>query len=1006
MQVFFGLRGSGRWLLLFAGLCRAFAQPLLSPAQVYSLGVTGSEPKFFSLTLQAGTAAHLRLEQLEGDAAVRVSRAGESSRDVDAFDFGVESLTIIADQSGNYRLAIAAVPKNSAARIRLTFVKVAPAEVTDFALMRAEDSSTRAKGALDISMANAAALQLAEDALNQWSPLGNVFAIARTHLQKGSMHLRAGAGEEARADFREARRLCADIANLRCEAEAANNLGLAAITSGEEEAYESLQFASEAWKQLGMLSGESSTRLNLGLLHWQAGEWQDAIDDYERASQLALQLHRPLSLGRILNNEGLVYLSMAVFDQAATYFQRALAIAPNQRGSQRDVGRFWLNLGRARMLAGKFNAALVDLQRAQMSLEAVDDKAGLADVFNNIGQTHLSLKHLQDARRFLGLSLTLYEHSGDRRGQSSALHHLGLVAWEENEPDQARSLLHQALDIRLARRLSDQAADTLYRLAILEQRFGQTDEAIRVIERAIKISESLRTQISGDQLRRAYFANKQLYYEFLIETLMSRHTDADVRLAFAVSERSRGLSFLDSLVEDQAKPAGLDSDFLKRQRSVRRQLVLRSGQLAGIDQKGSDQAGETTLRAQVDELAAEDARMESLIRGNRAVQPFSEQPLLGVEEVQKLLGPKDLVAEYFLGEIRSYLWMISDHSIQAKTLIPRSSMESSAWRVIDRFEDVRARKIDPHKSAEFAVGLRQLARAAGLPFEPPGGFERVVIVPDGTLNRVPFAALPATDSPPGGALGVQYELVQVPSASSFKILRERRAKVDLHSSSVAVFADPVFEDSPSRRLPPGEPELPSSLKLRLPRLPYSQMEVEAIEKVVPPSRLMVKRRLQATRSAFLDASTWRASVVLASTHAFSSAQTALSGIVFSTVGGDGQPIDGLVRLFDIYALRIPSSLVVLSACDTASGPQERGEGPLSFARSFLNAGAGGLLAPIAPVDAEASAALVGDFLQRVLSVSGTTPSRALKEVRLKLAKSSRWKDPYYWSSFVLSSSWE
>jgi CHAT domain-containing protein len=105
-------------------------------------------------------------------------------------------------------------------------------------------------------------------------------------------------------------------------------------------------------------------------------------------------------------------------------------------------------------------------------------------------------------------------------------------------------------------------------------------------------------------------------------------------------------------------------------------------------------------------------------------------------------------------------------------------------------------------------------------------------------------------------------------------------------------------------------------------------------------------------------------------------------------------------------LNIPASLIVLSACETAKGRQERGEGVLSFSRSFLNAGASGLLAPVSRVDAEASAVLTGAFLQHVLGTPGEPPSKAMKEARAKLARSTRWRDPYYWSAFVLTSSWE
>jgi len=71
---------------------------------------------------------------------------------------------------------------------------------------------------------------------NSW--LAGPDVTFQTSHFRGDKNLRAGAWEQARLEFREARRLCREVANLRCEAEAANNLGLAAITTGDEEAYE------------------------------------------------------------------------------------------------------------------------------------------------------------------------------------------------------------------------------------------------------------------------------------------------------------------------------------------------------------------------------------------------------------------------------------------------------------------------------------------------------------------------------------------------------------------------------------------------------------------------------------------------------------------------------------------------------------------------------------------------------------------------------------------------
>ena len=72
---------------------------------------------------------------------------------------------------------------------------------------------------------------------------------------------------------------------------------------------------------------------------------------------------------------------------------------------------------------------------------------------------------------------------------------------------------------------------------------------------------------------------------------------------------------------------------------------------------------------------------------------------------------------------------------------------------------------------------------------------------------------------------------------------------------------------------------------------------------------------------------------------------------FSTAmfDGQGRPQDGFLRLHDIYGLRLPAELVVLSACSTALGKHVSGEGLVGIVRGFMFAGRGRSPAAVRPV---------------------------------------------------------
>jgi CHAT domain-containing protein len=126
----------------------------------------------------------------------------------------------------------------------------------------------------------------------------------------------------------------------------------------------------------------------------------------------------------------------------------------------------------------------------------------------------------------------------------------------------------------------------------------------------------------------------------------------------------------------------------------------------------------------------------------------------------------------------------------------------------------------------------------------------------------------------------------------------------------------------------------------------------------------------------------------------------LSGVVLSLVDQAGNPQDGFLRLHDIYNMKLPADLVVLSACNTGLGKDVRGEGLIGLTRGFMYAGASGVMSSLWKVDDEATAELMKIFYSAMLN-DGLAPAAALRQAQLTLRKQKRWHSPYYWASFVL-----
>jgi CHAT domain-containing protein len=408
---------------------------------------------------------------------------------------------------------------------------------------------------------------------------------------------------------------------------------------------------------------------------------------------------------------------------------------------------------------------------------------------------------------------------------------------------------------------------------------------------------------------------------------------------------------------------------------------------------------------------AEDTEIDSLMRSIDApTTATATHQLITIAELRdRVLAPGDAVFEYALGEKRSFLWVVTRAAVRLSVLPGRPQIERTTSTLLALLSDIHGRQADPRKQARFQALAGELARMLGFEAWRPGEATRIIIVPDGLLHRLPFSILPIREQTKtrSTALGLVAEVTQLASASVYRVLAERQdimaRQVD---ATVAAFGDPVYTTADSRLLGgprrPAAPERRMIIKSEFARLPFSQDELNAVERLVPQARRHIMRGIDATRTAFIQTRLEGYSLLLVSTHAFADDhQPELSSLAFSLLDRRRHPVDGFLRLYDVYESRISPAFVILSACETAAGRAVRGEGLIGLSRGFLYAGASGLLSSLFRVDDEASSAFISDVLEQMLGRERRSPSAAVFHARRLLASSTRWNDPFYWGAFVV-----
>ncbi len=96
-------------------------------------------------------------------------------------------------------------------------------------------------------------------------------------------------------------------------------------------------------------------------------------------------------------------------------------------------------------------------------------------------------------------------------------------------------------------------------------------------------------------------------------------------------------------------------------------------------------------------------------------------------------------------------------------------------------------------------------------------------------------------------------------------------------------------------------------------------------------------------------------------------------------------------------------LVVLSACDTGRGKEERGQGVLGLRSAFMSAGVKSLVLSLWPVDDDATRFLMTEFYKQIL-INKKPRAKALKLAQQAVRDNKDnpdWKHPFFWAAWVL-----
>jgi tetratricopeptide (TPR) repeat protein len=780
-----------------------------------------------------------------------------------------------------------------------------------------------------------------------------------------------------------------------------------------------------------------------------------AVDDVERLSSATRE---PYVLGRIARVRGTVAKHRGASLQAIDYYKQGLAWG-ERSGNQATIADAYRDLASIHQDLGDWSRALDYTARAFESQPGSSEAAQMND-FLQRGIALFELADRDRAERSFLDALALARRLGDRRSESFALGELGSLYWEidgnrERALDHlepaialARSIHVPTLEIawlnnlgRVLRDTDDPEALSLFErardlelqtgrgrnLPMVFKNIGETlarqgrwaeaeeylararDEADRQnqprfqwgtrmelgrlhasrdparAERefaaSIDILEAHHSNVLLESFRAGAMSHSLTInnpYELYIDFLLDR---GETARAFIVAERGRARAFLDTLSFAREEiGAAVPAEYVDAENALLREINMHQATLRTSDLAEADRTkASMLLRAAEERLTTLRVRLAS---DRPAVAHVRFPRLWSAEELQRdVIGPSETLLLFYLGRRGSAAWIVQRDRLEAVRLPPRATIELAVRRYLD---NVNTPGVPDRAAARTMADLL----VGGLEGRVPDG-SRLVVVPHGILQYVPFEALIDGHD---RYLIERYTVSYAPSASSLAYLR-RPPGTRQRGRQVVAIGNPVTGGGAAATDRSNDIGWIADLQ----PLPHSRDELQRIGSIFGRSSRILEQD-RATEAALAEA-VEGAGVLHFATHGLiDEHHPDRSGLALSA---SPPGFDGLLQMREIYRLRIPATLVTLSACRTALGRNLTGEGLVGLSRAFFYAGADAVVASLWNVNDAASAQWMGTFYERVRD--GTPIDEAMREVKLRFLRSDTVLNrPFYWAGFVVT----
>jgi tetratricopeptide (TPR) repeat protein len=873
------------------------------------------------------------------------------------------------------------------------------------------------------------ALEYQQKALTIYREIIDKHGIGNNFANIGNVYNDLGQYQKALESQDKALVIYREIGDKRGEGAVFTNIGNVYRNLGQyHKLLEYYEQALAIYRQIGDKHRKGVVLSNIGVMYSILNQHQIALTYFEQALAIHTQIGNKRSMGNNLTNIGIVYDEFGVMHDELGLYQKALE---------------------------HFEQALA------IYIE-IEDKRGKSELITNIGNTYLNLKRYQNSLEHYEQALAIDREIGNKHAQGVDLTNIGVIYNYLGQYQKAYTAFQESTAI-LETLGAGEPWIALRGLSSVQVHLNQPEAAITHYKQALDNIETLRTGLEKEH-KLSVMRDKLYVYDEFIDYLQSLHkeqpTKGHDRRALETFERKQGRIFLEEMGQSGARLfAGLPQEISQGELSLENQLANTRKDL--VEERSKPVAGLEGEIIQNPELIKNlEQREQELQTEIEALQDKIKtqypdyyalkypEPVSLVTLQNDVLQPDELMLVYGVMENSTSLWMIGKETFQLFNLPVTEDMLTDNVKYIRRGLEKQL-KTQPKIPTE-KHGLKRIFKnplnqktLSDLTYEiykllVPESVHPLLnktstlyIVPTSSLYALPFEIL--VTKPVEQPTDIPHYLIEeapiayLSSASLLKTLRDaKKTRQQTAPYPLLAFANPVYDNSPRK----GNESDISIAAMRsnayytlrgghFDSLPETEDEAKEIAKLLNapkdsnPLQLgdaaSCNTIIQLKKQDKLD----KYQYVLFATH----------GIIPGDLNYITQPAlvlshpdtektkdienheecnGGYLTMANIFDLKLNAKLVSLSACNTGSGEQERGEGVMGLTRAFMYAGTPAIAVTLWSVESFSAKTLNIGFFQHLKEID--KPAAALQAIKLQMLrgdKGDKYKHPYYWAPFVV-----